>query len=169
MSRDILHRWLQLESTYRDEEAEIALLELFGSLATPAPSPQLADRVLRQAGIVRPEDLQGWSRYLTIAALLMTGSATAWLAPLLLGFLFALDLGAAISLSAEALAATAQILADLWAFGSAFGSFGRALWLAAGSPQALIAFSLTTTFVLIVGRCLIALISSQRSHTHVPI
>ena len=169
MSRENLNRWLELEGHDRDQEAEIALFELFGSLPAPVPSADFCQRVLHQAGIVPPRDLKGWSRYLTMAALLLTAIATACTAPLLLGMLLTVDLSAAIRVAAEAVAGTAQFLVELWTLGSAFGSFGRALWVAAASPQALTALALTMTFVLIVSRCLIALISSQRNHTHVSI
>ncbi len=169
MSRENLSRWLELESHERDQEAEVALFELFGSLPTPVPSTDFSQRVLQRAGVIRPEDLRGWSRYVTMAALLFTAATAAWMTPLMLGVLTAVDLSAAIRVAAEAIAGTAHFLVELWTLGSAFGSFGRALWVAAASPQALTALALTTTFVLIVSRCLIALISSQRNQTHVSI
>lgn len=83
---DALARWLAAEHEGRDDEAELALLELFEALPERAPAGGFADRVMARwseegaLGVAEPElaPVPVWMRWLLGGVLLALGSLPFW-------------------------------------------------------------------------------------------
>jgi hypothetical protein len=83
---DALARWLAAEQQGRDDEAEMALLELFEALPERAPESGFADRVMArwstEGALAAPVDelapVPVWMRWLLGGVLLALGSLPFW-------------------------------------------------------------------------------------------